>query len=261
MTRRLALVIEYSGAAYAGWQRQPQAPTVQAAVEDALASLTQTPHRITGAGRTDAGVHALGQVAHLDTESRLPVGRIREGLNALLPRDVVIREACEVPPDFHARRDARLRVYRYAVLARSHPSALLRGYAHHVAEPLDLAAMRAGAGMLIGEHDFAAFRIQGTMTVSTICDLRALRIEQRGDLVIVTAAANRFLRQMVRRTVGVLLAVGRGAMAPDAIGAILASRDNAQAVPSAPPHGLYLVRVLYPAGRLGVSTPDAPAVS
>lgn len=260
MARRLALIVEYDGTAYAGWQRQPQAPTVQAAIEDALASLTQTPHRITGAGRTDAGVHALGQVAHLDTRSRLPADRIREGLNALLPRDVVVREACEVVPDFHARRDARLRVYRYAVLARPRPSALLRGYAHHVAEPLDVDAMRAGATGLIGEHDFAAFRILGTRTASTVCDLRALRIERRGDLLIVTAAANRFLRQMVRRIVGVLLAVGRGAQPPESVAAILASRDTRRAGAPAPAHGLYLARVLYPAHRIVGPEPQPPVL-
>jgi tRNA pseudouridine38-40 synthase len=257
VTRRLALIVEYDGAAYAGWQRQPEVPTVQAVIEDALASLTQTPHRITGAGRTDAGVHALGQVAHLDTQSHLPADRIREGLNALLPRDVVIREVCEVAPDFHARRDARLRVYRYAVLARPRPSALLRGYAHHVAEPLDVDAMRAGATGLTGEHDFAAFRILGTGTTSTVCHVRTLRIEQRGDLLVFTAAANRFLRQMVRRIVGVLLAVGRGGQPPESVAATLASRDNRRTGAPAPAHGLYLVRVLYPAHRV-VGPPQPP---
>jgi tRNA pseudouridine38-40 synthase len=245
--RRLALIVEYDGTAYAGWQRQPGAPTVQAAIEQALASLTQTPHRIVGAGRTDAGVHALGQVAHVDTASRLPADRLREGLNAVLPRDVVVRDVCEVPPEFHARRDARLRIYRYAVLARPRPSALLRGYACHVGEPLDVDAMRAAARVLIGEHDFAAFRVLGSPAASTVCDLRALRIEARGDLLIVTAAANRFLRQMVRRIVGTLLAVGRGAQPAEWVASVLASRENRLAAPPAPAHGLYLVRVLYPA--------------
>jgi tRNA pseudouridine38-40 synthase len=248
--RRLALLLEYDGTAYAGWQRQPQAATVQAALEGAIRSVTREAVRVTGSGRTDAGVHALGQVAHLDTASRLPAARLCDAFNALLPRDIAVREALEVAPDFHARREARLRVYRYAVLARARPSALLRRYTHHVPEPLDLTSMRAGAATLVGRHDFAAFRVLGTDTRSTTCNLRTLSVEQRGDLVILTVAADRFLRQMVRRIAGALLAVGRGARQADSVAAVLASRDNAQAPPPAPACGLYLMRVYYPAGRL-----------
>jgi len=246
----VALVLEYDGTAYAGWQRQPNVPTIQAAVEEALASLVQAPCPVVGAGRTDAGVHALGQVAHFTTASALPLDRIHNGLNALLPHDIVVRHAAEVAPDFHARRDARLRVYRYAVLARPRPSALLRRYAYHVAGSLNLEAMQAGAGALIGQHDFAAFRVTGTSTRSTVCTVRAARLERRKDLVIVTVAADRFLRQMVRRIVGTLLAIGRGALPPEAIGQILASKDNQQAGPPAPAHGLYLARVVYTPDRL-----------
>jgi tRNA pseudouridine38-40 synthase len=248
--RRLALGIEYDGTGYAGWQRQPAQPSVQAAVEATLARITQEPCRVTGAGRTDAGVHALGQVAHFETSSGLTAERLLGALNALLPRDIAVHAARDVPVDFHARRDARLRVYRYAVLSRARPSALLRRYAHHVATPLDLEAMRDGAQALVGERDFAAFRVAGTATASTMCHVRALRLEARGDLVIVTVAADRFLRQMVRRITGTLLAVGCGDLAPGRVAAILASRDNAQASPPAPPHGLYLVRVFYPEARL-----------
>ncbi len=249
-TRRLALVLEYDGAAYAGWQRQPNAPTVQAALEAALASLLQSPCPVVGAGRTDAGVHAFGQVAHCDTGSALPPGRIRDALNALLPRDIVVRDAVEVAPDFHARRDARLRIYRYALLVRPRPSALLWRHAHHVAGPLDLDAMQSAAALLAGRHDFAAFRVAGTATASTICTLRAARLERRRDLVIVTVAADRFLRQMVRRIIGTLLAVGRGTLTADAVAAILEGLDNRRAGPAAPAHGLYLVRVVYAPDRL-----------
>ncbi|MBI3997539.1 MAG: tRNA pseudouridine(38-40) synthase TruA [Armatimonadetes bacterium] len=243
--RTLQLVIEYDGGRYAGWQRQPDVPSIQAALEEAAARLLQTPHRVVGAGRTDAGVHALGQVAHLTTESGLAAERIRDGLNALLPPDIVVREVCEAAATFHARRDARLRIYRYAVLARPRPSALLRGYAHHVPGPLDLEAMRAAAAHLEGRHDFAAFRVSGTATASTICSLAAVTIERRGDLILFTVAANRFLRQMARRMVGTLLQIGRGALAPDAIPAILGSRDTQRAGPPAPAHGLYLMRIVY----------------
>ncbi len=248
--RRLALVLEYDGTAYAGWQRQPSAPTIQAALEAALASLLQSPCPVVGAGRTDAGVHAFGQVAHCDTGSALPPGRIRDALNALLPRDIVVRDVVAVAPDFHARRDARLRIYRYALLVRPRPSALLRRYAHHVAGPLDLDAMQAAAALLAGRHDFAAFRVAGTATLSTICTVRVARLERRGDLVIVTVAADRFLRQMVRRIVGTLLAVGRGSLAPGAVAAMLKRMDHEHAGAAAPPNGLYLVRVVYAPDRL-----------
>ncbi len=241
----LRLLVEYDGTHYAGWQRQPAAPSIQAALEDAAAALFQAPSPIVGAGRTDAGVHALGQVAHVATTSGLSAARIRDGLNALLPADIVIRDVCEVAPSFHARRDARLRIYRYVVLARPRPSALLRRYAHHVAGALDLESMRVATAYLEGRHDFAAFRVTGTSTASTVCAVRALRIERRGDLLVFTLAADRFLRQMVRRIVGTVLQVGRGALAPDMIRAILQSRDNQRAGPSAPAHGLYLVQVVY----------------
>lgn len=254
--RRLALVVEYDGTRYAGWQRQPQAPSIQAALEEALASIVQAPCRVVGAGRTDAGVHALRQVAHVDVPGVLPAARLRDGLNALLPRDVVVHEVVPAPPDFHARRDARLRVYRYLVLMRPTPSALLRHHAHHLASPLDLDAMRAAAAPLLGRHDFAAFRVMGTTTASTVCEVRHLRVEPRGSFLIVTIAADRFLRQMVRRMVGTLVHVGRGALDPAAVRSILDARDNSRAGPAAPAHGLYLVRVVYARERVpGLAEP------
>ncbi|MDQ7857573.1 MAG: tRNA pseudouridine(38-40) synthase TruA [Armatimonadota bacterium] len=247
---RLAVVLEYDGTAYAGWQRQPRAPSVQAAVEAALGRLVRADVRVVGAGRTDAGVHALGQVAHADLVWPHAPAKVCDALNALLPADIRARQAVEVPADFHARRDARLRVYRYALLVRPRPSALLARYAHHVPGPLDLERMRAGAARLLGVHDFAAFRAAGTRTATTRCHVRALAVEPRGALVVVTVAADRFLRQMVRRVVGGLLRLGRGALGPDELAAVLASRDPAQGPPPAPAHGLYLARVLYPPARL-----------
>ena len=245
--RTLRLLVEYDGTRYAGWQRQSAVPSVQGALEDAARSLFQAPTGVVGAGRTDAGVHALAQVAHLITESRLPVERIQAGLNALLPDDIIVHDVVEVLPGFHARRDARLRIYRYVVLARSRPSALLRRYAFHVPLPLDLDAMRAAAAHLVGRHDFAAFRVAGTKTATTICTVTALRVERRDDNLVFTVAADRFLRQMVRRAVGTLLRVGKGELAADAVRAILESGDNQRAGPAAPAHGLYLVHVAYDA--------------
>ncbi len=243
--RRLALLIEYDGTRYAGWQRQRCAPTIQGAIEAAAGSILSEPISAVAAGRTDAGVHALRQVAHLTTRSALPVERIRRGLNALLPDDIVVRDVLEVSPGFHARYDARLRIYGYALLARPAPSALLCRYTHHVAAPLDLEAMRAGAAGLAGRHDFSAFRVAGTATASAICTVHAVEVERRGDLVVVTVAADRFLRQMVRLMVGSLVTVGRGSAPPDAISEILQSRGDRRAGPALPACGLFLVRVLY----------------
>jgi tRNA pseudouridine38-40 synthase len=248
--RRVALVLEYDGTSYGGWQRQPNAPSIQAVLEDTLGRLLQSSCPVVGAGRTDAGVHALGQVAHLETSGALSAARMRDALNALLPPEIVVRGALDVAPDFHARYDARLRVYRYALLQRPQPSALLHRYAHHLATPLDVEAMRAGAAALEGRHDFAAYRVAGTPTASTVCTVRMIRIDRRGDLCLVTVAADRFLRQMVRRMVGTLLLVGRGAVPPQAMVTVLQSRDNRRAGPPAPAHGLYLTRVLYEPDRL-----------
>jgi tRNA pseudouridine38-40 synthase len=250
--RRLCLLLEYDGTNYAGWQRQRAAPSIQAAVEAAASKLFHEPTRVRGSGRTDAGVHALGQTAHLSTNSTLPAGRIVAGLNALLPDDIVVKDVADVPPTFDARRDARLRVYAYAILNRPQASALLRRYAWHVRERLDLQAMRAAARAFEGRHDFAAFRVAGTATATTRCTVAGLRIDQAPhEMVVVTVAADRFLRQMVRMIVGTLVRVGTGALGSDAVTAILAGRDNRRAGPAAPAHGLYLARVLYgvdPAG-------------
>jgi tRNA pseudouridine38-40 synthase len=261
--RTLRLIVEYDGSGYAGWQRQPAAPSVQAALERAASRLFGALTRVTGAGRTDAGVHALGQVAHLVTESRLPVERVRAGLNALLPPDIVVRAVDEAPPGFHARRDARWRAYGYLVLARPLPSAMLRRYAYHVAEPLDVDAMRTASAALIGRHDFAAFRVSGTATRTAACTVAQLTVVRCGSFVVFTVVADRFLRQMVRRMVATLIQVGRGALPVDAVGALLAARDPARVPPAAPPGGLYLLGVSYEpaqpdAGRTGAPPPGWP---
>lgn len=253
--RRLRLLLEYDGTNYAGWQRQRAAPSIQAAVEAAASTLFQEQTRVGGSGRTDAGVHALGQTAHLSTNSALPVERVLAGLNALLPDDIVVKDVAEVAERFDARRDARLRVYAYAILNRRRPSALLRRHAWHVPEPLDLGAMRAAAAALEGRHDFAAFRSSGTATATTLCRMTRVRIEAGPvEVIVVTVAADRFLRHMVRMIVGTLVRVGTGALASDAVAAILEGRDNWRAGPPAPAHGLYLVRVLYDADLPGEQT-------
>lgn len=258
--RTLRLLVEYDGTGYAGWQRQPQAPSIQGTLEDAAARLLQAPHRVIGAGRTDAGVHALGQVAHLRTENPLAPARVRDGLNALTPPDIVVRDVALAPAGFHARRDARLRVYRYVVLAREVPSAVWRYRAHHVADPLDVERMRAAARVLEGRHDFAAFRVTGTPTTSTLCTITAIHVDRRGPFLALTVAADRFLRQMVRRIAGTLLQVGTGTRPADDVATVLASGDPGRAGPPAPACGLYLVRVVYDGETPPAEAPEDPVL-
>jgi tRNA pseudouridine38-40 synthase len=243
--RTIRLTLEYDGTRFVGWQRQAHGRSVQAEVERAVAALTQAPARVVGAGRTDAGVHALGQVAHFHTESALPIARIISGLNALLPHDVSVREAVGAHAEFHARRDARFRVYRYVILRRSTPSALLRPYTHHVPESLDPHAMRASLARLEGEHDFRAFRALGTPTRTSRCTLVHADMSEQGDLLVLTVAADRFLRHMVRMIVGTVLRVGRGTLSVEQVTALLETGKDGSAGPSAPACGLYLLYVGY----------------
>ncbi len=243
--RTIKLTLEYDGTHFVGWQRQAHGRSVQAEVERAVEALTQAPARVVAAGRTDAGVHALGQVAHFRTERTLPIDRLIAGLNALLPRDVSVRAAADAYPDFHARRDARFRVYGYAILRRTAPSALLRPYSHHVFGPLDLDAMRAALARLVGTHDFRAFRVLGTPTRTSRCTLLLAELTEREDLLFLTFGADRFLRHMVRMIVGTVLRVGRGALVPDEVTRLLESGSDGSGGPAAPPHGLYLIHVGY----------------
>ena len=243
--RTIKLTLEYDGTHFVGWQRQAHGRSVQGDVERAVEALTQAPARVVAAGRTDAGVHALGQVAHFRTASMLPIDRLIAGLNALLPRDVSVREAADVNPDFHARRDARFRVYRYAILRRRAPSALLRPYTHHVFGPLDLDAMRAALARLVGTHDFRAFRALGTPTKTSRCALLLAELTEREDLFFLTFGADRFLRHMVRMIVGTILRVGRGTLTPQDVAALLEHGVDGVGGPAAPPQGLYLIAVGY----------------
>jgi len=250
--RNIKLIIEYDGTPFSGWQRLKGRPSVQAELERAVLKVTGERLTVIGAGRTDAGVHALGQVGNYPTESRMPAGRFPAALNAYLPPSIRVLAADEVDPDFHARYAATGRTYRYAVLNRSAPSAILRNHAYHVPYPLRVDSMVSGAAALEGTHAFGAFRGVGSSERTTICTLRRAGIAQSGDMVIFTFEADRFLRHMVRMVVGTLLSVGAGKLVPDAVSGILAAEDSRQAGPRAPAHGLYLVRVIY-----GEPTPPA----
>jgi len=243
--RNIKLTIEYDGTPFSGWQRLKGRPSVQAELERAVLKVTGERLTVIGAGRTDAGVHALGQVGNCATESRMAAGRFPAALNAYLPPSIRVLAADEVDPDFHARYAAIGRTYRYAVLNRPAPSAILRNHAYHVPYPLRVHSMVAGAAALEGTHAFGAFRGVGSYERTTICTLRRASIAQSGDMVIFTFEADRFLRHMVRMVVGTLLKVGAGKLVPEAVSEILAGEDNRRAGPRAPAHGLYLVRVIY----------------
>lgn len=244
--RQIRLVVEYDGTALCGWQRQLNGPTVQGHLEDALATLLQHPTPVTGASRTDAGVHARGQVAAFRTERTIPLHGIRRGLNSLLPDAIAILDAREAPDDFHARFSASGKHYRYTILARADRSPLWRDRAWHHAPPLDRDAMRAAATVLVGEHDFAAFRAAGCSAKTTVRRIDSIELVDKGELLHVDVRGNAFLRNMVRILVGTLAEAGTGHRSIAQVGEILEGRDRTKAGITAPPQGLELVSVRYP---------------
>jgi tRNA pseudouridine38-40 synthase len=247
----IRLVLEYDGSRYAGWQRQPDQPTIQEAVETAIFQLTQETVSVIGAGRTDSGVHALGQVASFRIEKQWMPREWLRGLNARLPDDIAVRSAATVSDDFHARYAANGKLYEYRILNRGERPALDRAYVWHVYKALDLPAMQEAATYLVGSHDFSSF--EGTLTDNEdpLCDLRQLSLSAQGGLVRIEAYGDRFLKHMVRTIVGTLVEVGHGKRPPAALKTILAAKDRTAAGRTAPPHGLYLVRVDYDAGPAG----------
>jgi tRNA pseudouridine38-40 synthase len=248
--RHIRLVVEYDGTTLAGWQRQANAPTVQQHLEDALAQLLQHATRVAGASRTDAGVHARGQIASFHTERTIPLHGIRRALNGMLPASISIRDAAEVAADWHPRFSASGKHYRYTILTRPERSPRWHTRAWHVASPLALAPMHAAASHLIGEHDFAAFRATGCTARTTTRRIDSIALTRAApELLEVDIRGNAFLRQMVRIVVGTLVEVGIGRLAPAQVAEILASRDRARAGRTAPPHGLELLEVRYDGRR------------
>lgn len=243
---RVAVRVEYDGSAYAGWQRQPHAPSVQAEVEEALSRVADKPVDVVCSGRTDAGVHALGQVIHFDTPATRPDHAWVFGANSHLPPDISLRWARPVAGDFHARYTAMAREYRYLILDHPARSALFARRAAHSRHRLDAAAMHAAAQALLGERDFSAFRAAGCQSNTPMRRLERIAVERHGDLLVVDIRANAFVHHMVRNIVGSLQLVGRGLEAPEWIGELLASRDRRLGGATAPAHGLYFLRAVYP---------------
>jgi tRNA pseudouridine38-40 synthase len=244
---RLAIGIEYDGTRFCGWQRQDHGLSIQAAVEDAFSRVAAEPLNVGSAGRTDAGVHATGQVAHFDTNARRELRSWLLGANSNLPTDVSVTWVQEMPASFNARYSAFARTYHYLILNQAVRSALQRDRAWWVHGDLDLAAMQAATPPMLGEHDFSAFRAAQCQARSPVRDLQALDVRRSGPFILVECRANAFLHHMVRNIVGSLVRIGRGEAPPDWLRSVLDSRDRRAAGMTAAACGLYLTRVHYPA--------------
>lgn len=243
--RHIALTVQYDGTDYSGFQIQRGARTIQGELEKQLSELLQHRIRVIGAGRTDAGVHALGQVVTLHTPNPIPETALLEAANNLLPPAISVVECAEVADDFHACHSARGKLYSYRVLNRPLPSPFIGRFAWHVREPLAEERMLEAAHHLVGEHDFAAFVAAGGSAKTTVRKLFRFDVERDGDLIESRIGGNGFLYKMVRNMMGTLVEVGRGALKPADVADILRGRDRSKAAPTAPPQGLCLVRVEY----------------
>ena len=244
--RRILLTVEYDGTAYSGWQRQYNGLAVQQVLEEALQRATGEAITITGASRTDAGVHARGQAAHFDTNSTIPPEKSPFVLNTMLPRDIRAQTGREVPPDFHARFMTCGKRYTYRVDNSRQGSALLRLTHAHVPVPLDVAPMREAAQSLLGQHDFAAFQASGGTAKTTVRTIRDISLAQEGDVITLTVEGDAFLYNMVRIIAGTLIEIGHGKRATNAFSRAFDSLDRLDLGVTAPPHGLELTQVFYP---------------
>ncbi len=254
--RNIRLILAYDGTDFRGWQRQPDAPTIQGCLEDALQKLTGAPAQVFGSGRTDAGVHALHQVANFHTASTIPCANFVKALNDLLPPTVRIKGADDVATAFHARYDVRCKTYRYRMVLTPVCSPLLWRFVWHYPYPLDRAQMAQAAGLFEGEHDFTSFAAaDGQEEEDTKSRVRVILRSRllwrpRSSMLVYEVTGKGFLRYMVRNIVGTLIEVGRGKLAPSDIPSILAARDRTQAGPTAPAQGLCLMNVEYEQGDL-----------
>ncbi|MBI5039235.1 MAG: tRNA pseudouridine(38-40) synthase TruA [Nitrospirae bacterium] len=274
MTYNVRLLLEYDGTNFHGWQRQAGLPTIQGTLEEALARITKQPATLFGAGRTDAGVHAAGQVANFRSSLKLTESSWVKAINSLVPPDIVIRSAEYVPPEFHARYSAKSKVYQYTILTSEQRAPFLRNYVWHVRQPLNIPAMQEASGYLIGTHDFSSFRASECVAKSPVRTLDRLEItytqltatagqesampQIRRDfliplnrmpcnatMILFTLKARSYLQHMVRNIIGTLNDVGRGRFKPSDVREILEKKDRRYAGPIAPPQGLVLLSVIY----------------
>ena len=245
MMKRIKLTVAYDGTDYCGWQVQPNGMTVEEILNRELSALTGEEVKVIGASRTDAGVHAEGNVAVFDTETGIPAERIAYALNCRLPEDIVAVKSEEVPGDWHPRYQCSVKTYEYRILNREMPDPVCRRSTVHVSYPLNLGDMRTAAGYLKGEHDFKSFCSPHTEVKETVRTVHSLEIEKEGDIITVRISGNGFLYNMVRIIVGTLINVGRGACPPEKVKEILVARDRRKAAATAPAKGLVLKYIRY----------------
>ncbi len=243
--RNIRLLMEYEGTRYAGFQRQANALSIQEVIEEALEKITGERISLIGSGRTDAGVHALGQVANFRTESKMPPEAFTPALNSLLPRDIRIKESALADDSFHSRFDAVAKRYRYVIHNSRIHSAFTRDLAYLVPYELDIDLMRSAGKHLIGEHDFKAFSASGSEVVNFTRVVRDFAIERCGEYITIDIEANGFLYNMVRIIVGTLIEIGKGRLKQETVEEMLRSGERSLGGPTAPPHGLYLLKVIY----------------
>lgn len=245
MNRIFRLTIKYDGTGYAGWQVQPGQKTIQGVLEEVLKIILNEPCRLTAAGRTDAGVHALGQVAHFKTDSKIPASNLKMALNSILPKDISIMDAFEAHPDFHARKQALAKRYIYRIFRGQARDPFQWPYTWFLPGKLDIALITACLPILRGEHDFSAFSLAKNDHMDGTRKLMKIELIENEDQLQFEFLGNGFLRKQIRRMVGTLIDVGRGRFRPDQFKQILLSGDPVQAGPTAPPQGLFLVKVYY----------------
>ncbi|MBT5550516.1 MAG: tRNA pseudouridine(38-40) synthase TruA [Nitrospina sp.] len=245
MKKKYLLIVEYEGTAYHGWQVQKNGVTIQEILEKALSKITNTKTTVLSSGRTDAGVHAEGMPAHFITESKMKPGEFQLALNSLLPHDISIREVCKVPMSFHARGSAKRKLYRYTILNRDYPSALNFRRSWFIPHKLDVAAMRRAAKYLEGQHDFTSFRAGNCNAKSPVRTMDRVEIIKQDGCLILEFEGKGFLKHMVRNFVGTLVYVGKKKYPARQVKTILEARNRKVAGPTAPSHGLCLIKVEY----------------
>ncbi len=241
----IKLTIEYDGTAYAGWQRQPNQPTIQAALEDALFKITRQHIPVAASGRTDSGVHALGQVVSFESNKSLDSAQWRPALHGYLPRDITVLSSERAPDDFHARFSAKSKIYEYHITSQPSRPALNRYRVWHLPHPLDTEAIQEAIPHLCGTHDFTSFRGQRSQTLNPVCTISHLSLRSETPSLTFRIKGDRFLKQMVRNIVGTLTEVGQHKRQPNSLQEVLFAKDRRAAGRTAPPHGLYLTQVLY----------------